>query len=342
MMTFLSKLSFVDVYYGYSLAMAMIMSVCIIASFAIVYKLIDTKYTNKKISVIAGTLATLAVTFAGNFHYFVYYKIVPTLWDMMGVTGDKPSYWFPESTRYIGHNPAVSNDMTIEEFPIYSFLIGDLHAHVIDIISVLLCVAVIVTYSLNVIRINKEDKADKENKLLAKMFDPNIILLGFIISIMSMTNYWDCLIYFVVAGAVILISNLLIFEGKFRAVALTLLQGAIVFIISKIVSLPFMLSFEKMINGIGVVSIRSKFYQLAILWGVPITTVILFAAFLYVGYIEFGRNAVNNCEMAPNDESDIVIVTNKESNCMIRILNYFSSDRFNDAIVLIFGFCFAD
>ena len=40
------------------------------------------------------------------------------------------------ATRYIGYNPDVP-DKTIHEFPCYSFVLGDLHAHVVNVMFVL-------------------------------------------------------------------------------------------------------------------------------------------------------------------------------------------------------------
>ena len=53
------------------------------------------------------------------------------------------SYWFPDATRYIGYNPYREEDRTIHEFPCYSFVLGDLHAHVVNIIFVLLVIALL-------------------------------------------------------------------------------------------------------------------------------------------------------------------------------------------------------
>ena len=41
------------------------------------------------------------------------------------------------TTRFIGFDPPVTGDETIHEFPSYSFVIGDLHAHVINVFFVL-------------------------------------------------------------------------------------------------------------------------------------------------------------------------------------------------------------
>ena len=57
-------------------------------------------------------------------------------------------YWFPNATRYIGYNPDTA-DKTIHEFPSYSFVLGDLHAHVINIMFVLTVVALLWGLLLN-------------------------------------------------------------------------------------------------------------------------------------------------------------------------------------------------
>ena len=89
----------------------------------------------KAVPQISGILAGLSVSIAGNMHYVYYGQIRPWL---QKLTGQEPdSYWFPDATRYIGFNPDVE-DKTIHEFPCYSFVLGDLHAHVVNIMFVLL------------------------------------------------------------------------------------------------------------------------------------------------------------------------------------------------------------
>ena len=76
----------------------------------------------------AGFTAGTAVSIAGNMHYVVYAQIIPLIQKLKGE--EVSSYWFPDATRYIGFNPDVP-DKTIHEFPCYSFVLGDLHAHVV-------------------------------------------------------------------------------------------------------------------------------------------------------------------------------------------------------------------
>lgn len=54
-------------------------------------------------------------------HYVIYSKILPWIqkWKGEEVSG----YWFPNATRYIGHNPDVP-DKTIHEFPAIPLCLG--------------------------------------------------------------------------------------------------------------------------------------------------------------------------------------------------------------------------
>lgn len=66
----------------------------------------------------------VAVSMAGNMHYVIYAWIWPRLADL-GIVSERDDYWFPDATRYIGHDPETA-DKTIHEFPSYSFVLGDL------------------------------------------------------------------------------------------------------------------------------------------------------------------------------------------------------------------------
>ena len=84
---------------------------------------------------LAGVTAGIAVSIAGNVHYIVYRCVLPLIRKIQGVA-ETASYWFPDATRYIGYNPVNDSDKTIHEFPCYSFVLGDLHAHVVNVMFV--------------------------------------------------------------------------------------------------------------------------------------------------------------------------------------------------------------
>ncbi|MCR5324815.1 MAG: hypothetical protein K6E85_16275 [Lachnospiraceae bacterium] len=161
MATYLSKLTDAGVEYGYNLMLMMVAAFSFsmpasIAANATTDMLKDEKrggkWTEEILPVMTGGLAGIAVCFTSNAHYLVYAKFIPWLRTMLGL--DKlaesanynfPGYWFPNATRYIGYNPDT-HDKTIHEFPLYSFVLGDLHAHVINIMFVLTVAGILFAY----------------------------------------------------------------------------------------------------------------------------------------------------------------------------------------------------
>ena len=225
--------------------------------------------------VIGGLLSGAAVSLAGNMHYVVFGCIGKWLgWESAA------DYWFPDSTRYIGYNPVVENDKTIHEFPSYSFVLGDLHAHVVNVMFVLFVIGGVYAY----VRRVQEEKAG-EGRWDAKsiLLQPHLILLAFFIGIFHWTNYWDFVIYFVVVCCGALYSALYRYNCRAKQVVSTvLIQAAEVFAIGTIAALPFTISFQTMVSGVALAQNHSMLYQLVILWGLPAALVLLFLAAVFL------------------------------------------------------------
>ena len=295
MMTYLSKLSFTSVASAYSLSLAFIGATCLIFSYVIVSSLLGlNKGLSDRICSIGGIVGALAVTCCGNAHYIVFNLISPVLRDILRLDTEYEEYFFTHSTRYIGYCPVVEADKTITEFPWYSFIIGDLHAHVIDIIAVLTVVSILIcTAALMDDRSGKSGsgKTGEHDPLNAKEFfaglkgefaSPVIWIIGFVLGIMAMTNYWDLPIYYVVAGSIILFFNIRRYEKVWPALAMTAVYGIAIYGIAFIVKLPFELRFYKFVNGIKLCEYHSRLYQWLILWGLPLAVLVTFVLFLCI------------------------------------------------------------
>ncbi len=231
---------------------------------------------------VTGTAAGLAVSFAGNMHYPLFRWLVPWAERRIGYDeADVDKFWFPNSTRYIGYNPDTS-DKTIHEFPSYSFILGDLHAHVINLIFVLTVLAMLFAWLLyrkekmDELRAGASGMKHTGMSMIAEAFHPMILLLGFFIGMFHTTNFWDFPIYFVVSGAIILFSNAVVYRFSMDTVKLTALQAVLVLLISKIVCLPFTISFDQISTEIRLNYYRTPVHQLAILWGLPILLILIF------------------------------------------------------------------
>lgn len=125
---FLTKLTGTSVEITYNLMRTMVAAFAFVLPFSLVRQMLKDKLrAGRKWSLdLGGILAGMAVSMSGNLHYIIYGIILRLL-------KIKTDYWFPSSTRYIGFDPAVTGDETIHEFPSYSFVLGDLHAHVINV-----------------------------------------------------------------------------------------------------------------------------------------------------------------------------------------------------------------
>ena len=275
--TFISKLSGIGVEYGYNLALMTIASL----GFALVYSLVRNCFgeltfekikNNRPFAVIAGLVSATAVVFAGNVHYIIYGLLRPWLQKFTGAEVD--SYWFPDATRYIGYNPDVP-DKTIHEFPCYSFVLGDLHAHVINIIFVLTVLGILFAWLMY----RKElIQSGKEYSLVQEVFMPHILILGFFIGFFHTTNFWDFPIYYVVSGAVILFSNIVLCKMDKNTWIMTAIHGVLIFGLGTIVCLPFTLAFNQISTEIKLCEMHTPLYQLAILWGLQFLVVVVYIA----------------------------------------------------------------
>lgn len=330
-MTFLTKMSFTTVSYGYNLALGTGFAFCASLVYALVCQIMKAFTARRKkkisgaVSHAAGALAAVAVTIAGNGHYIVFNKLVPMLWDILQIPGEKPGYWFPNSTRYIGYVPET-HDKTIHEFPSYSFILGDVHAHVVNITFVLTLTAILFSFLMN----RRDAMADAVKKrrsgekppvsIVRETFRLPVIAVGYLIGIFMMSNYWDFPIYFVVSGAVILVSNAVICGFDKRTWILTALHAVVVLSVAFLTALPFQMHFVAMANGILLAETHTPLYQLIILWGIQAAVVIGFVTALIFKEMRRGRqNAAGK----------------RQNRCILFLENLEISDLF----VLILGLC---
>lgn len=295
--TFLTKLVGTSVDYGYNLSLMMTAAL----SFVLVYSLVsnlfgvymreraDEAKLLKKTSIaqmpfavsvysrIAGALAAMGVCFSGSCHYFVYGRLVPIFREILHITGDY-SYWFPDATRYIGYQREGTGDATIHEFPSYSFVQGDLHAHVVNIPFVITILTLLFAWLLWRKDRMKRAVAGEEQEInyLAEACQPHIIMMSFLIGIFHMTNYWDFPIYFVVCGAVILVSNAIVSGFRKQTFVLTAIHAAEFLGIATLTSLLFTLKFDVMAGGIGLCDKHSELYQMIVVWALPVVSVLCF------------------------------------------------------------------
>ena len=293
---------------------------------------------------IAGMLSGLAVVFAGNMHYTIYKYIYPKV---QYFRGDKKiySYWFPDATRFVGYLPDRA-DKTIHEFPMYSFAIGDLHAHVINMIFVLTVLGLLLAWLMwrkqRTDLVRRYDTDPVQGSILAEVFHPAIVLCAFFVGFFRSTNYWDFPIYFVVCGAIILASNLILHRHRISAVLLTAYQAAMFIVVGVIAALPFIISFRNIASKIGWCGSghHTLFKQLLVLWGLPVGCII---AFLVSCIYRHCRESGKRSEVLPRELESLRRVSEPEDEALAQVNNGFTRflDKLpvSDLYVIILGLC---
>lgn len=218
-------------------------------------KLVKGGFGFKKI-ITAGLISALLLTFGGNLHPV--FKIAKNNYTQNNnhfvltkeaLTKSFSSYWYPDATRFIGHDPDTQ-DKTIHEFPLYSFVVSDLHGHMNDIIVVLFFLAFLFV-------------SFYKNKSSSDSF--TAAFSGLILSICYMTNAWDFAVY----GLILAIFTFLVNYQKYGTKGLfkTVFNGLLVIVFWYIFSYPFSLKFTPMMEGIKISDGHSPFYQLFVLYG---------------------------------------------------------------------------
>lgn len=218
----LTKLSNLSSVVAFNIMLSTIFAFCFVETFSIGANLYTMLRKNQRVVQVkrffSGLLTALLVTLAGNLHilyaFFKPYendKPVP-LWQLLfDPLGFPNSYWYPNATRFIYN--------TIHEFPIYSWVVADLHGHVLDIPFVLLTISLLLSiFAHHDTEDTKEEEETVEKKPtytfpfakrlipLFQSFEVNpllLFLIGFLLSAMYMTNAWDGAIYLLLTGLIL-------------------------------------------------------------------------------------------------------------------------------------------
>lgn len=238
MFTYLVKMLGMNTEVGYNISMCTAIAFPFIAAYSLGQLFIDALRQKKDCQVskhylpFAGLLAACTTMLFGNSHSFFYDEqsfgnkmLFWKIWGKLGIdVGETGQFFYPNSTRFIGHNPdpyiqgiKETADWTIHEFPFYSYLIGDLHAHVVSLTVVMLIIAFIF---VAVYRADYPKKAlssmrrfrDLSKNLVSEMshiFRPEFFICAFFLGISQMCNYWDFLIYFIFCSM-----GLLVYHGR--------------------------------------------------------------------------------------------------------------------------------
>ncbi len=255
---FLSKISFTGVEETYNLIMALISAFLFVLPYSIGKNLAknlikkDDRSTNT-VSILMAVFIAVAVSVGGTLHYTIHRMIL-----------NDPNYFYADMYHYIGTNPDTK-DIGITITPAYMNIEGDLHAHYIETIFAITSLALLLQYMLS----------DDEKSKLHKYLNPNILLLGIMLGVQTMTNYWDFPIYLVIMSGVIAVKNFIKYKKPKQKILMTLLNIAQIFLLQVITTFLFSKSLYMSATQVRFTDTRTQFYKLLVLWGLPTLCILI-------------------------------------------------------------------
>lgn len=237
-MAVLTRLSGIDLTNTFNLMLTTIFAFCFTMSYAI------GKQLTKKI--IGGVLTAFLVTLAGNMQTIYAFtqgydgENVQPFWKLLWPIGEFISrlpdglnrYWYANATRFIPY--------TIHEFPSYSFVVSDVHGHVLSIPFVLLALGLLIAM-FGTDRTNKNSQCAMRNA--------QFIFYGFLCSVLLMTNALDGPIYLGIFLIILVMLNARFMIMSWEKAATI---GGVVVSIAAVLSLPFLLYFKSFVTGMAV------------------------------------------------------------------------------------------
>jgi uncharacterized membrane protein len=229
---------------SYNLLLGLIAGLLVMQVFSLVATLVAA--TNQKATlkalIASGLVGVLLVAIGGNGH---------AVWYLIKNSGFK-GYWYPDATRFI--------DRTIHEFPSYSFIVSDLHAHVWSLPIVLLAI-VAIGYWL--VELYKEARPKKP-----RYWWQMAVVVGILLGVLVMTSSWDAAIYSLLLG-VIGVLTLIVYRQAF----VRLFLSALLIIITMLAtSSMWWLNFDSISEGVRIAHEQSPLWQLVVLWGPHVAT----------------------------------------------------------------------
>lgn len=257
MYAFVSKLTSIPTNFVYNLALNTIIAQTFLGIFSIIFNFIYTKFINfysSFIKIIFSLCGGFFVVFAGNLDYF--FKVIISF-----IKGTKLEFFFPDSTRLIPY--------TINEYPSYSILLGDLHGHFLSLPFFVMAIGLLLYIFSNV-------------KSYPELFVRNLIISPFVLIIFGI-NSWDVitltiLTFIVNFWILVKVNNFVIIHlltkrtkevyFRFLNIFCEFINVSLGFALPGIlVLMPFLLFFRAPVGGFGFKFGGSPIQLLFLIWG---------------------------------------------------------------------------
>jgi YYY domain-containing protein len=194
------------------------------------------------------------------------------------------NWWWWRASRVLNDkNPAGGGHVeVIDEFPLFSFLLGDLHPHVLALPFGLLALAFALNLMLRPVR--AFESSDLVSNLRAQVLTPRLVPTMLVVGALGMLNTWDIVTYgILVAAASALYQYRAHGKASWAMFATSAAYLLILFAGAVILFLPFYFGFASQARGIAPnIFNRTPLAQYLIMFGLFIFVVASFAVVLFL------------------------------------------------------------
>lgn len=265
-------------------------------------------------AILTGTLGALLTAVMGNLEGL--FEMIrahgwgsEALWSWLDVKnlGTTPlsAHWYPDDMWWWWRASRVIHDKdlagrsieVIDEFPFFSFLLGDNHPHVLTLPFVFLALSL----ALNLLLSQRSERSDVERVgpwaqvtgFLSDLWQGDLfdwVMYGLCLGSLGFLNTWDYPIYLAIAVACFAIAR-----QRERGFGWAWLQdlvafGAVVLVMGIVFYLPFYVGFRSQAGGIGWVGdIKTRLHQFLLMLGVQS---FLLSSWLVALIVRWRRQAV--------------------------------------------------
>lgn len=283
---FITKIAGISPGVAYSLGMASMFSFGFCLTFSLTANLVYLSGKRKMLTVIlAGLIAASLLTMGYNLHTFVQSTALPLLKSIGIYHGTTTAYDWRDPRDFIGARPKTDDNL-ITEYPAYSYLVGDLHAQIIDVFFVLTFLALLLAFTVRTVEEIRNTKEPREARWYELPLE--LILMLLFLPVLWLTNAWDYPIYAVVL--LVFLFGLNLIKNNFRdvidAIYQTIISGGKVVILSLLLLTPFLMSFANPTLGVHFTRLNHLlspvyWFQLFELWGYQFFFIFLFGWYIY-------------------------------------------------------------
>jgi len=285
MMATISQIAGVESNIAYNLAMALIPALGAMAILGLVYNIVRAESVRWHYPVLGGLSAAILMGFAANLEGVLEFMRANAIsgqgfYDWVRIDGlDGPAatptqswtpeefWWWFRATRVIntfGGDQGI--DYTIQEFPFFSFMLGDLHPHVMSIPLAVLFAALCWNYLRSPVHDWRHVKVS-DYVTLATM--------GLVLGGLSFTNMWDLPTFAGLFLGIVGLKAYAVYGGGLWALARrTLPVWAVVVGVALVLYLPYFVTFRAAVSGVApVTSVTTRPVHLFIVWGLYLVAV---------------------------------------------------------------------